>query len=156
MERGPAPAEGVWSGMGRWCRARCLISIAAAGLTLTMSAATATERCDLPAGFTAQKRLASGDVVVMFRTVPEPITIGEHFNVEAVVCAPPVVRALRVDAQMPEHRHGMNYRARVSAAGERRYVAEGLLFHMPGRWRLVFDVEREAGTERLTTDLVLE
>ena len=68
----------------------------------------------------------------------------------------PAVRALRVDAQMPEHRHGMNYRARVSTTGERRYVAEGLLFHMPGRWQLVFDVERETGTERLTTDLVID
>jgi hypothetical protein len=130
--------------------------IAAAGLSLTISAAAGTERCDLPAGFTALKRLTSHDVVLMFRTVPERITLGEHFSVEAVVCATPAVRALRVDAQMPEHRHGMNYRARVSAAGERRYVAEGLLFHMPGRWQLVFDVERETGTERLTTDLVID
>jgi hypothetical protein len=130
--------------------------IAAVGVVLATPAATAAERCDLPPGFPAHGRLASRDVVVMFRTVPEPITIGQHFAVEAIVCATPAVRGLRVDAQMPEHRHGMNYRARVSATGERRYVAEGLLFHMPGRWQLVFDVERETGTERLTTDLVLE
>ena len=50
----------------------------------------------------------------------------------------------------------MNYRPRVSASGDGRYVAEGLLFHMPGRWQLVFDVERDGRTERLATDLVLE
>jgi hypothetical protein len=48
-----------------------------------------------------------------------------------------------VDAQMPEHRHGMNYRPTVSATGNGRYVAEGLLFHMPSRWQLRFDVERD-------------
>ena len=136
--------------MRRWTWARWLMGVAAAGLSLTISAAAATERCDLPPGFTALQTLTSGNVVVMFRTVPEPITLGQHFSVEAVVCATPAVRALRVDAQMPEHRHGMNYRARVSTTGERRYVAEGLLFHMPGRWQLVFDVERAGPEDRAT------
>jgi hypothetical protein len=36
------------------------------------------------------------------------------------------------------------------------HVAEGLLFHMPGRWQLVFDVEHAGRTERLVTDVVLE
>ena len=35
----------------------------------------------------------------------------------------------------------MNYRAEVSPKGDGRYVAEGLLFHMPGQWRLLFDVD---------------
>jgi hypothetical protein len=57
---------------------------------------------------------------------------------------------------MTEHRHGMNYRPRVFGQGAGRYVVEGLLFHMPGRWQLVFDVERGRRTERLETDVVLE
>jgi hypothetical protein len=50
----------------------------------------------------------------------------------------------------------MNYRARVSPRGDGRYRAEGLLFHMPGKWQLVFDVERPGRTERLTADVVVE
>jgi hypothetical protein len=50
----------------------------------------------------------------------------------------------------------MNYRAVVVPRGNGRYVAEGLLFHMPGRWQLVFDVASGAGTERLVRDVVLE
>jgi hypothetical protein len=107
-------------------------------------------------GFTARGRLESGDVVVLFRTLPATIEVGRHFSVEAVVCAAASPRGLRVEAGMPEHRHGMNYRARVAAAGPGRYVAEGLLFHMPGRWQLVFDVERDGRTERLATDVLLE
>ncbi len=84
--------------------------------------------------------------------------MGRHFAVEAVVCArpPAAVAAVRVDAQMPEHRHGMNYRPRVSARGNGLYVAEGLLFHMPGRWQLLFDVERGGRTERLEAEIELE
>jgi hypothetical protein len=57
---------------------------------------------------------------------------------------------------MPAHRHGMNYRAHVAAKGEGRYLAEGLLFHMPGRWQFAFDIERPGRVERLTHDVVVQ
>jgi len=123
---------------------------------LLAGVAGSAEACEAPAGFTARKRLASKDVVVMFRTVPEAIEIGRHFSVEAVVCATPPTQGLRVDARMPGHRHGMNYRPTVAATGPGRYVAQGMMFHMPGRWQLVFDVQRGGRTERLATDILLE
>jgi hypothetical protein len=63
---------------------------------------------------------------------------GRHFALDVVVCARagaalPV--ALRVDADMPAHRHGMNYRPTVRALGDGRYRADGLMLHMAGRWR---------------------
>jgi hypothetical protein len=104
-------------------------------------------------------RLESDRYVVVYRTRPAKLAVGEHFAIEALVCAkgqsaPPA--GLRVDATMPEHRHGMNYRATVAAKGGGRYVAEGLLFHMPGRWQLLFDVEARGSADRLATDIVLE
>jgi hypothetical protein len=50
----------------------------------------------------------------------------------------------------------MNYRAKVSALGDGRFVAEGLLLHMPGRWQYLFDVERGGKVERLTADFELQ
>lgn len=137
-------------------RVRPVLAGIALSAGLAASTPGASASCALPREFTAQGRLESKDVVVMFRTVPAPIEVGRHFSVEAIVCATPAAQGLRVDAQMPEHRHGMNYRPRVSASGDGRYVAEGLLFHMPGRWELVFDVERDGRMERLATDLILE
>ena len=115
--------------------------------------------CEAPLGFGTPGRIESSDVVVLFRTVPSPIEIGQHFTVEALVCATPPIGAaagFMVDARMPEHRHGMNYRARVFRKPDGIYVAEGLLFHMPGLWQLMFDVERGGRMERLTTDIDLE
>ncbi|MGH8682398.1 MAG: FixH family protein [Burkholderiales bacterium] len=123
------------------------------------SAGLAAETCATPAGFAPQSRLESADFVLHYRPVPAPIVLGRHFAIDVVVCAKaasPAVRGLRVDATMPEHRHGMNYRATVAAKGGGRYVAEGLLFHMPGRWQLLFDVEARGSAARLATDIVLE
>jgi hypothetical protein len=129
----------------------------ALGLTAWLAvSAGAAGACEPPVGFTARGRLTANDVVVLFRTVPATIEIGRHFAVEAVVCATPPTQTVRVDARMPEHRHGMNYRPTVAATADGRWVAQGMMFHMPGRWQLVFDVERGGRTERLATDVVLE
>lgn len=115
--------------------------------------------CEAPRGFEAQRRLESPGVVVLSRTLPPVIEVGRPFMVEAVVCPAPPAGAgggLRVDAYMPAHRHGMNYRPRVLRIGPGTYMAEGLLFHMPGLWQLRFDVERGGRTERLSYDIELE
>jgi hypothetical protein len=133
-------------------RARALAGLVAALAT----ACAAAQDCAAPAGFVPAGRAASRDTVLLYRTEPARIDVGKHFAVDAVVCAKVPPRALRVDAQMPAHRHGMNYRARVTPQGDGRYRAEGLLFHMPGAWQFVFDLERPGGTERLTADITVE
>jgi hypothetical protein len=131
---------------------------ALAALILAAAAAPGAPSCPPPAGFDARGRIESSAAVVLYRTAPPSIEVGQFFAVEAVVCAggPAAVALVRVDARMPEHRHGMNYRARVVARGDGRYLADGLLFHMPGRWQLLFEVEGGGRREHLEADLVLE
>ena len=50
----------------------------------------------------------------------------------------------------------MNYRPVVVAHGDGMYRAEGLMFHMPGRWEIRFDVVTAGGTERLAGTMQLE
>ena len=57
---------------------------------------------------------------------------------------------------MPDHRHGMNYRPSVAALAPGRYRAQGLLFHMPGRWVVVFDIVAGTATERASAEIVLK
>ena len=131
------------------------------GLLLGLAGALAAgpaSACAPPAGFGAHQRIESPRFVILYHTLPPVLTVGDHFAVEAVVCprdaaSPPT--GVRVDAYMPAHRHGMNSRARVVETGPGRYRAEGLMFHMPGRWELRFDVDGARGRERLSHDIDL-
>jgi hypothetical protein len=109
------------------------------------------QACDLPPG----TRVESNRVALSYRTVPSKIAVGEQFVLELAAC--PKTRAalsdrMKLDAQMPEHRHGMNYRPSLKPLGGGRYRSEGWLFHMPGRWEFIFDVDGE----RLTHSVRIE
>lgn len=99
------------------------------------------------------ERIESKGYVLAYRTEPARIPVGAHFIVEFMVCAKEGIAtpsSIRVDASMPDHRHGMNYRPSVTRRGPHRYRAEGLLFHMSGRWEFTFDIEGVGPVERLT------
>lgn len=99
---------------------------------------------------------SANDARIAFVARPSPVPVGRHFDLDFVVCSSAAVRddaAIQVDADMPAHRHGMNYRATVSMVSAGVYRAEGLMFHMPGRWRVIFDLPLEGRTLRLTREL---
>lgn len=101
-------------------------------------------------------RLESPRYVVAFKT--EAIAVANHFAMEIAACAKPghpVPESLKVDAHMPEHRHGMNYAPEVKPLGPGRWRAEGLMFHMPGKWELVFEIRAAGRTDRVAHDFVL-
>ena len=89
----------------------------------------------------AEAAVQEGAVTVAFVPDPAPWAVGRHFSLRGVVCGP--ARLLRVDADMPAHRHGMNYRPTLQLQEEGRFTAQGLLLHMPGRWRVRLEVETQ-------------
>jgi hypothetical protein len=102
------------------------------------------------------QRLESAEFQLAYKPSPTPIPVGRHFAIDFVLCprdgaAPPA--EVRVDATMPEHRHGMNYRPSVKPLAPGRYRAEGLMFHMPGRWELVFELRGRGAPLRLAQSL---
>jgi hypothetical protein len=75
-----------------------------------------------------------------------------------IACRAPAagpVAAIILDAQMPAHGHGMNYRPTTERLGPGRFRATGLMLHMPGRWRLTFDLVQGERRTRLTHDVSL-
>jgi len=104
----------------------------------------------------------NGGYVVHWRSAPAELPVGEPFALEAWVAdarAPEVLLAgveLEVDAAMPQHGHGMTRRALVTRASDGSWRAEGLLFHMPGEWRLYFDVRNGPLLERAEARVVLD
>ncbi len=131
--------------------ARCALLLALAA-PLAATAAGCGDTLD------ARHRLeaASARHRVAFVPQPAPLAAGRHFSLDLVVCPQgdaSLPLALRVDADMPAHRHGMNYRPTVRALGDGRYRVDGLLLHMPGRWRFVFDLSADGRLERLTREV---
>ena len=109
------------------------------------------QACGLPPG----TRVESKRVALSYRTIPAKIVLGEPFVLELAACpkaGAPLSERVKLDAQMPEHRHGMNYRPSLMPMGGGRYRSEGWLFHMPGRWEFVFDLDGE----RLTHSVRIE
>jgi hypothetical protein len=98
--------------------------------------------------FEASSGASTGDYVVGFTPSLMPITVGKHFSVNFEICAlngnsPPTI--IKIDADMPAHKHGMNYKPTVSQTST-GYVANGLMFHMPGVWRLTFELANNDST----------
>jgi hypothetical protein len=100
------------------------------------------------------QRLSGGGVQAWWLPEPSPLRVGQAFAVLVSLC-PAQARLLRVDAQMPEHRHGMNYRPSLQPLGEGRWRAEGLLWHMPGRWELLLEASLGDQRQRLTQSVQL-
>jgi hypothetical protein len=123
-----------------------------AALLALPALAAAAPACELPGG--SAQTIQSAHYLVLYRTQPAPLKVGRHFAVEFAVC--PAPESVRVDAGMPEHRHGMNYRPSVTATGEGRYRAEGLMLHMAGKWELVFEMRARDSVERAVQVVRLE
>jgi hypothetical protein len=76
------------------------------------------------------------------------IKVSEAFQLQATLCPnQPGDRlvSVTVDASMPEHQHGMNYKPRVTltplaSSNAQQLSAQGMLFHMPGRWQIEIQV----------------
>ncbi len=102
-----------------------------------------------------------GAWLIRWRTEPLEIPLNAPFLIEAEVLPadgshPPADVVLKVDAAMPQHRHGMNRLPRMINRGGGSFRAEGMLFHMEGSWELYFDVGDGPLTERAQAEVFLE
>ena len=100
--------------------------------------------------------MASGDGLrLSYQLKPNEIRTGQPFAMTITVCGPdarPFTGTLQVDAVMPAHRHGMNYRPTVRRLEPGVYRADGMLFHMRGHWQFRFALGADNGTVRLAAD----
>jgi hypothetical protein len=125
----------------------------ALGLLAVLQAGAQTCGETLGAG---ARRIDSVQFQLVYKLLPDPVPVGQHFAIDVLLCPKgnaALPAELRVDATMPEHKHGMNYRPTVKAPAPGQYRAEGLMFHMPGRWELVFELRGSGPPLRLTQSL---
>ncbi len=134
--------------------------VAAADAGADAGASPTAEPADAPPVAGTRLTTADGGYWVDYVSEPDPIPLNEllSFTVSVHPCyrLPAGDITLQVDAAMPEHSHGMNTTPKVTALGDGRFRAEGLLLHMAGRWEVYFDVTRDGVTERAQFELELE
>ncbi|MCE9594197.1 MAG: hypothetical protein K8S98_08385 [Planctomycetes bacterium] len=140
-----------------------LVLLAGACASTTPTSSQARAAAAQPAWRDANEVVGgTGLFVVRYRTAPLTIPMNAEFAIRAWVFAandrehPLDDVELAVDAAMPEHKHGMARTPRVERRSDGSFGISGMLFHMPGRWELYFDVTREALTERAQTRVELE
>ena len=98
--------------------------------------------------------MSEGEVRAAWVAQPAP-EVGRPFVLQVFLC-PEQAELVRVDAQMPEHRHGMNYRTSLKPMGQGLWRVEGLLWHMSGRWELRLDVRHQGVQHRLLRSVQLQ
>lgn len=128
----------------------------AAGLLFAGTAQAAP--CDAVAPEPAWTQLTAPTITLRYRFLPDKIAVSQPLDIEVMVC-PKQGAALpdkvRVDARMPTHGHGMNYRPKTTQLAPGHYRFDGLILHMPGPWQLIFDVTQAGQRTRLTAKLEL-
>lgn len=128
------------------CTAHVWVALACAAPIANTRAACLTP----PAG---AQEISEGPLRVAWLAQPKPV-VGRPFLLKIFVC-PADLELVRVDAQMPEHRHGMNYRTSLKHLGQGHWQAQGLLWHMSGRWELSLDVQHPGGQQRFLQSVQL-
>jgi hypothetical protein len=104
-------------------------------------------------------RLSGAGAEIAFRWQPDVLKVGQFFTMDVVACRLPdgsIAQTIIVDAQMPAHGHGMNYRPTTTESGPSRFQVSGLMLHMPGRWRLTVDLVQGDRRTRLSHDIDLK
>ena len=112
--------------------------------------------CTLGGDLATERRIESEHYRLVFRATPAVLRSGTPFGLEIRVCpvaGAPLPHRLVVDATMPAHNHGMNYRPTVQPSRPGNWRAEGFLLHMPGRWQFAFELKDATETTLLTLDI---
>ena len=94
------------------------------GVSLALYAQGVTA-CTVPEGFA---RLATPEAEIAYRWEPGVLKVGQFFAAEVIACRAPgpgAVREIVLDAQMPAHGHGMNYRPTATPTGPGRFPHHG-------------------------------
>lgn len=105
---------------------------------------------------------SDGSYLVEFRTRPSAIPMNDVFAMDVRVSriasneAMPAQYDLSVDADMPEHLHGMNTQPKVTRNDDGTFTARGMQLHMSGYWELYFDISAGGMSERAQLGVTLE
>lgn len=140
---------------------KCVVGAIAVASTLCLGARSVERPGDDPA---AWREVVSNDGSwkVQWRLAMEskPVEIPvarRRFSLELKITSTrgekDEMRAVTIDAQMPEHHHGMNVAPTITLERGGSARADGMLFHMSGKWEVDVDIDDGFTVERAQWDI---
>jgi len=102
------------------------------------------------AEYATDRDSAQGLFRVSYRSDPAPVPVGKlhrwTLHITRADGTPVTGATIEIDGDMPEHRHGLPTRPRVTRElGAGDYLVEGLKFQMGGWWVMDFDIRSAEG-----------
>ena len=82
-----------------------------------------------------------------------PLPVSQPFELTVWLCGGEMPEGLSVDAMMPAHQHGTNYTPKVTAKPDGLFDVSGMVFHMPGQWRIDVAARDGADIRRFELDV---
>ena len=113
-----------------------------ASIALLAAATANAAACTIPDGWTIMQVEQAQSSTIALKLPPTPVKIAKRFSIDILVCADPQpdIGNIRLDATMPAHKHGMNYRPEIKEIADNMYRGSGMFFHMPGEWQISVDL----------------
>ncbi len=89
--------------------------------------------------------LVSGNIELNAKSQPQQISTSTPFNLIVNICKnnKAYQGELSFNANMPLHKHGMNYQASTTKLDNGQFLIQGSLLHMPGLWRFSFTLDSQ-------------
>lgn len=113
-------------------------------ISMLMLLSTSTMACESPVGWETMETENEPEFKVVAKVPEQPIQTGKQFNIDVMICSDTKnATQIEIDANMPAHKHGMNYLPEVSTIDQNIHRASGLFFHMPGQWQITVDLKGE-------------
>jgi hypothetical protein len=110
--------------------------------------------------FGPKSRVSAQGLYVVSLQGADSLKARKMYTLQAIVLdragAPVTEAAITIGGGMPEHRHGLPTKPRVTAnLGNGSYEISGVRFNMGGWWELKLTVEGPAGTDTVTFNLAV-
>jgi hypothetical protein len=136
---------------------RTRVSALAAALTVSVAALPALAApCPKDELGASATRIEKDGVAIAYRTIPAKIEVGKPFRIEVVAChGKTAPTRIAVDAGMPMHGHGMNYKPSEKTIAPGHSEFDGLVFHMPGSWTITFDIFEGSSKKRMEQKVMI-
>lgn len=104
----------------------------------------------------AEEKLVYPHYLITMETAEKkPLSLNLHttliLSVDPQTKNAPPVSDLSFDARMPEHKHGMVTKPKISKMADGRFRVEGVRLHMAGKWVFHFVLQHPEGKTEISS-----